>query len=180
MFLKVQAFIYAWISIETDKTNTFRFPPVFFQFSFNFPLVFLWFLGLIEAKTFFLQVLLSFHVCLCLLFLKNKSRQVKKPRNLWIDTHIWGLQTFSQVCRYSLTRIFTFLKSSKVLNYFLSKNGEYFNPRLWGGTHSGGGMSIFFMTVYDVLTLFIMHTTMDAWMLLLLASDILAPNINNL
>ena len=55
MFLKVQAFIFAWISIETDKTNTFRFPLVFLQFSFNFPLVFLQFLGLIETKTFLLQ-----------------------------------------------------------------------------------------------------------------------------
>ena len=49
--------------------------------------------------------------------------------------------------RYSFTRIYTSLKRSKVLRSFLSKNVEYFNPRLWGGTHSGWGMSIFFMTV---------------------------------
>ena len=48
MFLKVQASIFAWISIETDKT-------VFLQFSSSSPLVFLHFLGLIEAKTFPLQ-----------------------------------------------------------------------------------------------------------------------------
>ena len=53
--LKVQVFIFAWISIETDQTNTFSFPPVFLQFSSSFPLVFLQFLGLIEAKTFLLQ-----------------------------------------------------------------------------------------------------------------------------
>ena len=59
MFLKVQAFIFAWISIETDKTNTFRFPPVFLQFSSSFPPVFLQFMGLIEGKTFLLQHLVE-------------------------------------------------------------------------------------------------------------------------
>ena len=53
--LKVQAFIFVWISIETEQTNTFRFPTVFLQFFSSFPLVSLQFLGLIEAKPYLLQ-----------------------------------------------------------------------------------------------------------------------------